>query len=191
MEAISYREYAHGQYIIGIAHGSVRDENTNIMPTHAKTANKLWLPCIIFQNKMYIQSEQWITMAPMQLKSWREQAYKKYTTQNIPQKKIQQKLYHKKYTTTNIQEKKILQRIYNKKYTTKNMPNKIYSKTYTAKSIQQKIYQISKSLGVWGILYTPQTYHILSFHLKWNMKRHNYLHKLTVNSIFCQIGGPF
>ena len=161
MEAISYREFAHGQYIIGIAHGSVRDENTNIMPTHAKTANKLWLPWIIFQNKMYIQSEQWITIAPMQLKSWREQAYKKYTTQNIPQKKIQQnyttknipqKIYHKAYTTTNIQEKKILQRIYNKKYTTKNMPNKIYSKKYTAKSIQQNIYQISKQCSTMIVL---------------------------------------
>ena len=143
MEAISCREFAHGQYIIGIAHGSVRDENTNIMPTHAKTANKLWLPCIIFQNKMYIQSEQWITMAPMQLKSWREQAYKKYTTQNIPQKKIQQKLYHKKYTTTNIQEKKnttknIQQKIYHKKYAKQNIQQNIYSKKYTTKNIPNK-----------------------------------------------------
>jgi hypothetical protein len=37
-------EFTHGQYIIGIAHGPVQDENTNIMPTHAKTVKKLWLP---------------------------------------------------------------------------------------------------------------------------------------------------
>ena len=140
MEAISYREFAHGQYIIGIAHGSVRDENTNIMPTHAKTANKLWLPWIIFQNKMYIQSEQWITIAPMQLKSWREQAYKKYTTQNIPQKKIQQKLYHKKYTTKNIQQSIYHNKYTGKKNTTKNIQQKIYHKKYAKQNIQQKIY---------------------------------------------------
>jgi hypothetical protein len=76
-----------------------------------------------FQNKMYIQCEQWITIAPMQLKSWREQAYKKYTTQTIPQK-----IYNKKYTTKNIPQKytakKILQQIYNKKYKTKNIKQK-------------------------------------------------------------------
>jgi hypothetical protein len=60
----------------------------------------LWRPWFFFfQNKMYIQCEQWITIAPMQLKSWREQACKKYTTQTIPQK-----IYHKRYTTKNIHQ---------------------------------------------------------------------------------------
>ena len=83
---------------------------------------------------MYIQCEQWITIAPMQLKSWREQACKKYTTQTIPQK-----IYNKKYTTKNIPQK-----IYHKKYTAKKILQKIYHKKYTAKkntttNIQQKI----------------------------------------------------
>jgi len=81
MEAISCREFEHGQWIIGKAHGPVRDENANTMPTHVKTANKLWPPWIIFLSKMYIQCEQLITIALMQLKLWREQAYK-----NIPHK---------------------------------------------------------------------------------------------------------